>query len=236
MSAEAPGFLPERLRPQTARRRPRRGLAMLTVVPFMLLALPQWRITEVDVDGCSKLPPAAVQSLHELVGEPTLDLDLDAVRDQVRVWPGVGSVQVELELPGTLRVRTEEEPAHGSLRIGRGWHGVALDGELAGTLEIAMAPVLEGFESATERGRALAAARRVAAASGAPVLSVDKVTPADFRVVLVGAGEEKEKTVHVTPQGTVAELAWCAALARGEVPQRWADLRWSDRMVVGSNR
>ena len=236
MSAEAPGFLPERLRPQTVRRRPRRRLAMLTVVPFMLLALPQWRITEVDVDGCSKLPPAAVRSLHELVGEPTLDLDLDAVRDQVRVWPGVGSVQVELELPGTLHVRTEEQAAYGSLRIGRGWHGIALDGELTGTLEIAMAPVLEGFDSSTERGRALSAARRLAAASGAQVLSVCKVTPADYRVHLVGAGDAMEKTVHITPQGTVAELAWCAALARGEVPQRWADLRWSDRMVVGSNR
>jgi cell division septal protein FtsQ len=227
-------FLPDRLRPQVARRRPRRGLALLSVVPVMLLALPQWRVEEVRVDGCSKLPPAAVRSLHELVGEPALDLDLESVRDRVQVWPGVGQVQVELKLPGTVIVRAEEEPAHGSVRIGRSWHGVAIDGGLTGVVEIQLLPILKDFETAVERGRALTVARRLQAASGLRVQSIQKVTPADYQVVLAGGEESNDKVIHIRPQGTVAELAWCAAVARGGVSQSWADLRWSDRMVVGS--
>jgi hypothetical protein len=205
----------------------------LSVVPVMLLALPQWRIRHVEVDACSSLPASTIQSLRELAGQPTLDVDLEAIRHRVEVWPGVGEVQVELRLPGTLIVRAGAEPPRGSVRIGRNWHGVDSTGGLTGATEIAVPPVLEGFSSRSDRRRALIVAKRLTTASGAGVASIRRVTPADYRVVLTPPGLEGEMTVHVVPRGTVAESAWCAALARGEVNQRWADLRWADRMVIG---
>ena len=94
MNADVPRFLPERLRPPTTGRKRRRGFALLTVVPIMLLALPRWQVTEVRVEGCPKLPAASVHSLYELVGQPAMGLDLEAVRDRVEIWPGVGEVEV----------------------------------------------------------------------------------------------------------------------------------------------
>ena len=35
------------------------------------------------------------------------------------------------------------------------------------------------------------------------------------------------------PQGTDAENAWCAAVAKGSLNQTWADLRLTDRIVLG---
>jgi hypothetical protein len=91
-----------------------------------------------------------------------------------------------------------------------------------------------GFDTAAGRGRALTLVRRIEAASSASVASVERVTPNDLRLVLRRTGETDEVVIHVRPRGSVAELAWCAAVARGDAVQRWADLRWDDRMVVGS--
>ena len=157
MNAEVPRFLPERLRPPTTGRKRRRGFALLTVVPVMLLALPRWQVTEVRVEGCPKLPTASVHSLHELVGQPAMGLDLEAVRDRVEIWPGVGEVEVELELPGTVHVRAAASVSRGSLRVGRSWHGVAADGSLTGLVDFALPPVLAGF---TFRFRTEQGARR----------------------------------------------------------------------------
>lgn len=227
-------FLPDRLRPQTVRRRSRRGLALLTVVPVMLLSLPQWRVQEVRVDGCSKLPASEIRSLEELAGAPALDVDLQAIRDRVGVWPGIGEVKVELELPATIIVSAVEEPALGSVRIGRSWHGVGRDGQLTGVVGIALPPVLKGFDTVAARSMALTAARRVESASSSEVLSVQRVTPADYRMELARGTDAEATVIHVRPSATVAELAWCAAVADGRDAQRWADLRWDDRMVVGS--
>ena len=91
----------------------------LTVVPVILLAFPRWQVQDVQVDGCPKLPASTVNSLHELVGQPALGLDVTAIRDAVEVWPGVGEVAVELELPGTVRVRAKSTPIFESVRVGR---------------------------------------------------------------------------------------------------------------------
>ncbi len=234
MHGAPPGFLPDRLRPQTSRRRSRRGLALLSVVPVMLLSLPQWRVEEVRIDGCSRLPESEVRSLQELVGEPALDLDLTAIRSRIQGWPGIGDVQVALELPGTIVVSAVDEIAVASIRVGRSWHGIGNRGELIGVVGVPLRPVLEGFDAAVDRRRALAALRRIEAASPAEVMSVERVAPADYRVSLLRRGDDRGMVIHVRPGGTVAEMAWCAAIARGEAPQRWADLRWDDRMVVGS--
>jgi hypothetical protein len=233
MSAEGPRFLPDRLRPPTTVRKRRRGFALLTVVPVMLLALPRWQIDHVLVEDCPKLPAAAVHSLHDLVGQPALGLDLEAVRDRVEIWPGVGQVEVELELPGTVRVSAAAAVSAGSLRIGHSWHGVAEDGSLTGTIEIALPPVLTGFDDQIERSEGIATAERIEAATGGRVQEVRRVTPADYRLRLQPSDGGPERVIHVTPQGTAAETAWCVALADGSLRQSWADLRWADRIVIG---
>jgi cell division septal protein FtsQ len=235
MNAEAPRFLPERLRPPTTGRKRRKGYVLLTFVPVLLMALPQWQVAEVRVEGCPKLPATAVRSLHELVGQPALGLDLAAVRDRVEIWPGVGTVEVELELPGIVHVRAVGAESHGSLRVGNSWHGVAADGSLAGALDIALPPVLQSFTGAAERSRGLTVAERLKAATGFQVQEIRRITPSDYRLRLQPV-DGSEIVVHVAPQETAAESAWCAAIAGGSVDQRWADLRWTDRIVVGSGK
>ena len=233
MSADVPRFLPERLRPPTTARKRRRGYALLTVVPVMLLALPQWQVREVVVDECPKLPAAAVHSLHELVGQPTLGLDLEIVRDRVEIWPGVGEVDVELELPGTVRVRANAAVSRGSLKVGRSWHGVAADGSLIGAVDIALPPVLESFVDAESRKVGLDVVNRLERGTGGRVMEIRRITPIDFRLRLQLPGDGPEMVVHVVPEGTGAEEAWCAAVAQGSMNQPWVDLRWVDRIVIG---
>jgi hypothetical protein len=233
MNAGLPSFLPQRLRPPVTGRRSRRGFALLTVVPVMLLVLPGWHVREVDVEGCPKLPAVTVHSLHELVGQPTLGLNLETVRDQVEVWPGVGEVEVDFELPGTLRIRAEAAASIGSVRIGRGWHGVSADGTLTGSVGLALPPVLESFIGDHDRAKGIAVARRLEEAVGGQVIEVRRVTPIDYRVRLQPAGADRETIIHVLPQGSSAENAWSAAVAAGTIELRWADLRWTDRIVIG---
>jgi cell division septal protein FtsQ len=200
----------------------------------MLLAVPQWRIREVKVDGCPELPPAAQRSLHELVGQPAIGLDLAEIRDRVEVWPGVGEVAIELQLPGTVLVRAEAASVHGSVRVGRGWHGVDGDGGLTGAVDGPQYPVLEGFGGRpVDRKRGLDAARRIAEATRGEVMKISRVTPADYRALLAPRTGDAELVVHVHPEGTAAERTWCAAFAEGLLAERWVDLRWSDRMVLG---
>ena len=236
MSVDAPRFLPERLRPPVAGRRSRRGFVLLTMVPVMLLVLPRWRIEEVRVDDCPRLPAVAVDSLRELVGQPAFGLDLEAIRDRVDVWPGVGEVEVELELPATIVVRAGEVQPRGCVRVGSSWHGVDADGQFVGVVEAPVPPVLEGFVGEKDRGRGLSSARRIESATGGRVIGIRRITPADYRLLLVPADGREDTVVHVRPQGTTSEAAWCAALAAGSVPQTWADVRRPDRMVIGEIR
>ncbi len=233
MSVDAPRFLPERLRPPVAGRRSRRGFVLLTMVPVMLLFLPRWRIEEVRLDDCPRLPAVAVDSLRELVGQPAFGLDLEAVRDRVNVWPGVGEVEVELELPATIVVRAAAVQPQGCVRVGRNWHGVGADGRYVGVVEVPVPPLLEGFVSEKDRGRGLSSARRIESATGGRVVGVRRITPADYRLLLVPVGSHEGIVVHLHPQGTRSEAAWSAALVAGSVPQTWADLRRPDRMVLG---
>jgi hypothetical protein len=233
MNAEVPRFLPERLRPPTNGRKRRRGYALLTVVPIMLLALPRWQVTEVLIEGCPKLPAASVHSLHELVGQPALGLDLGAVRDRVEIWPGVGEVEVELELPGTVHVRAAAAVSQGSVRVGRSWHGVAANGSLTGRIDFALPPVLAGFTGDLGRSKGLAVASRLEEATGGQVREIRRVTPSDYRLQVQPADGGPEITIHVLPQVTDAERAFCAAVTAGSLTQTWADLRWTDRIVLG---
>jgi hypothetical protein len=236
MTTETHHFLPERLRPRVSGRRSRRGYALLTIVPVMLLALPQWRVTEVEIDPCPMLPASAVESMHELVGQPAFAVDLEEIRDRMKIWPGVGGVQVEFELPGRISIHAEAAETCGSVRVGRSWHGVNADGGLTGTVAVAVPPLLEGFVGDVDRSHGLAVAVRLEEAAGGEVRSVRRVTPTDYRVLFVPHEGHEATVVFVRPQATVAEKAWCAAVATHSVTHPWVDLRHSDRMVFGGGR
>jgi hypothetical protein len=233
VNGDAPRFLPDRLRPQTPGRRSRRGLVVLSVVPFMLLAVPMWRVEHVRVDGCPRLPQAAVASLQELVGQPAIGLDVSAIKERIEVWPGVGEVRVDFLLPGTVSVSAATAPTLGSVRVGRNWHGVGTDGGFTGRLQAPVEPVLEGFAAAVDRRRGLEAAHRVADATGATVTTVQRITPGDYRVELVATDGSTATVIHVSSAGTAAETSWCTGFADGTITRPWADLRWADRIVVG---
>jgi hypothetical protein len=233
VNGDAPRFLPDRLRPQTPRRHSRRGLVVLSVVPFMLLAVPLWRVEHVRVDECPSLPRAAVASLQELVGQPAIGLDVCAIKERIEVWPGVGEVRVDFLLPGTVSVHAATAPALGSVRVGRNWHGVGADGAFTGRLQEPIRPTLVGFSAAVDRSLGLEAAHRVENATGAWVTTVRRITPSDYRLELAASDGVTAAVIHVSPSGTAAEASWCTAFAGGTVAQPWADLRWADRIVVG---
>jgi hypothetical protein len=94
-------------------------------------------------------------------------------------------------------------------------------------------PVLSGFSSDLERSRGLAVANRLQTTTGGQVTEVRRVTPSDFRLQLRLSDGAPDIVVHVVPDGTDAETAWCAAVADGSLTQTWADLRWKDRIVIG---
>jgi hypothetical protein len=123
--------------------------------------------------------------------------------------------------------------SRGSLRVGHSWHGVAADGSLTGIVEIALPPVLAGFTSDIERSKGLAVASRLEAATGGQVMEIRRITPSDYRLRLQPSGGGPERVVHVVPQGSDAEKAWCAAVADGSLKQTGADLRSTDRIVIG---
>jgi len=227
-----PMFLPDRLRPALPRRRPRRLLALVAAIPGCLLLLPLWRVQTVDVTGCGELPVSLERSLRQLEGTSLLTLDLDRVREQVEAWPGVASVEVRLELPGTLHVTVRQATARASVPVGAGWHGVDDAGRLTGALAQPLPLSLERFPPSPEELRqGLAVADRIGRACLARVRTVRRITPSDFAVALERAGTEL--VIHVRPQPTVGERLWCEHAASGQLAWRWADLRWDSRLVLG---
>lgn len=229
-----PAFLPERLRPNAQRRRSRRSLVLVALLPATLALTPWWRVQAIDLGGCAELPPEVTASLQQLVGRPALTVSPQRVRRQLEQWPEVATVEVRLELPGTLRVAATRKEAHGSIAAGKGWHAVTSDGELAGVLDQRIEPVLDGVRCRpAELRRAIAVAERCAGATGGRVEAVREITPSDFELKLWPAGDEPPVVLHLRPEPTAGERYWLERIARGEARAPWADLRWDDRVVLG---
>jgi hypothetical protein len=243
MTVGGRSFLPDSLRPQPrAAPRSRRGprlrvaLAVLVLAGALWLA-GTWRVDAVSLQTCAGLPASAAEDLRALRGEWVPAVDLHWVRRQVERWPGVGAVDVELRLPGTLVVRATDEGVCASFPVASGWRAVACDGSPGRRIERPRAPVLLGFGgSASELRRGLAVGRRLAGAAGERVARVRRVTPTDFEVALAGSPDGRGPAVlRVLPDGSPGEAWWLRERAAGRAP-RWADLRFTDRVVVGGGR
>jgi len=172
--------------------------------------------------------------MEALVGRSALAVNPRWVRRQLEVWPAVADVEVQLELPGTLRVTATPATALGSVAIGHGWHAVTSEGMVGGILENPVEPVLVGFpHRAIELRRGLGIAGRIAEASGMRVEAVRTITPADYQLRLRLPKSDRQVVVHVALEATAGEGYWCDRVSGGEQPPPWADLRWDDRVVVG---
>ena len=226
-------FLPDRFRPRPPRRRSRRPWLMLLALAALPITIPWWRVQAIEVHGFPGLPAPVTRSLQDLVGGFPLLVDPQWVRQQVEVWPVVESVDVRLQLPGTLAVSATRVLPEGCLQVGRGWQAVAADGSLAGPLVAPHPPVLTGFSPRThDLRRALEVARRLASASGGVTELVRFITPTDFEVEVRLAGGSTA-IVHVQPSETAGERFWCERILEGDSTMLWADLRWDDRVIVG---
>jgi hypothetical protein len=226
-------FLPDRFRPRAPHRRSRlRYLPPALLVTVGLLLLPAWTVRSVEVDGDEVVPASVKDGLEGLVGHMVPLLELDWLHRVAAAWPAAAEVRVSLELPGTVKVRIFAEPVRGTTQVGRGWHAVAADGNLAGPIDGPRQPELVGFRRPSDRRLAFSVARRLANGSGAEVVKVRQVTPADYRVDLNFEDGAATASIHVTPQGTAAEQAWCELVTAGRLAADWADLRWPHRMVL----
>ena len=107
-----------------------------------------------------------------------------------------------------------------------------MDGRLAGALSRPLEPEFIGFRRPSDRRLAFSVARRIAEASGGKVMAVQQVTPADLMVGLWFEEPGRLTTIHVIPEGTAAEAAWCEQVMTEGVMVEWADLRWPHRMVL----
>lgn len=228
-------FLPDRFRPRATYRRPRRRVYLpVAVVLLALLLAPLWTVRSVEIRGGDVVPEAVTASLESLVGHLIPPLELEWLHQVAASWPVASEVRVHLELPGTVVVEIFPETARGSVPVGSGWHAVTADGRLAGTLDQPREPQLIGFRRRSDRRTAFAVAKRMAGASGADVVAVEQVTPADYKVGLRFKKDGGSTTAHVMPEGTTAERAWCEQAKNGGAMFDWVDLRWPHRMVLRS--
>ena len=226
-------FLPDRFRPRTPRRRSHRRYFLPAVaLTILLLVAPMWKVQSVKVYGGDVVPDSVTVSLEGLVGHMVPLLGLDWLRQIAATWPAASEVRVHLELPGTVVVEIFPETPRGSIPVGTGWHAVAKDGRLAGPLGEPLPPELIGFRHPSDRRLAFSVARRIAEASGGEVMAVHQVTPADLVVGLWFEEPDRLTTIHVIPEGTAAEAAWCEQVMNEGVMVEWADLRWPHRMVL----
>ncbi len=238
MTVASHTFLPDSLRPQPkAEPRSRRGFR-IRLVPGP--GSPRRRRLDrslvarqdVSVQTCAGIPASVAIDLEGLRGHWVPAVDLGWVRRHVEQWPGVGTVDVELQLPGKLVVRAVAEEVCGSVPVGLGWRAVSCDGRPSRRLDRPQAPVFRGFGAdEVQLRRALAVGRRFGGAGEGDVLSVRRVTPVDYEVRL-GPQAGEPVTVRVLPGGSLAETWWKQKWAGGRAPL-WADLRFDDRVVVG---
>jgi len=215
-------FLPDRFRPRAPRRRSRRRVVLpLALVAAGLLVLPMWTVQSVEVNGGEVVPESVTASLDGLVGHMVPLLELDWLHQVAATWPAVSEVRVSLDLPGSVVVEIFPAPCRGSVSIGAGWHAVTADGRLAGAIDGPRSPQLVGFRRSSDRRTAFAVARRLTEGSGGRVTSIQMVTPGDYRVELEFGGPDRATTVHVNPEGTDAEKAWCDLVRDGRSAITW---------------
>jgi cell division protein FtsQ len=113
----------------------RRLVALLTVLSVVALAYcvfftPLLGVRQVDVRGNGALTGDEVRAVAAIeAGSPLVRLDLQEIHDRVAGIPRVAAVEVERQLPGTVRLLLTERAPVGSVKLPDGFHLVDSTGK-----------------------------------------------------------------------------------------------------------
>lgn len=107
-------------------------LTLLTVVGliYCVLFTPLLGVHRVDVRGSVVLTEDEVRATAAIEpGSPLVRLDLRGIHDRVAAMPRVAAVEVERQLPGTVRLLISERVPVGSVKLPDGFHLVDATGK-----------------------------------------------------------------------------------------------------------
>ncbi|MFD9699588.1 cell division protein FtsQ/DivIB [Lentzea sp. NPDC059081] len=129
-------------RPKSAEHRARRRvilrrrlvalLTLLSVVglTYCVFFTPLLGVSQVDVRGSVALTEDEVRKAAAITpGSPLVRLDLDGIHDRVAALPRVSAVEVERQLPNTVRLLITERVPVGSVKLPDGFHLVDSTGK-----------------------------------------------------------------------------------------------------------
>lgn len=113
----------------------RRLVALLTLLSVVALVYcvfftPLLGVRQVDVRGNAVLTEDEVRNVAAIAsGSPLARLDLEGIHDRVAGIPRVAAVEVERQLPGTVRLLVTERVPVGSVKLPDGFHLVDSTGK-----------------------------------------------------------------------------------------------------------
>jgi cell division protein FtsQ len=129
-------------RPKSAEYRARRRIILrrrLVAVLTLLTALgltygvfftPLLGVRNVDVHGSLVLTDDEIRSAAAIEpGSPLVRLDLRGIRERVAAMPRIATIEVERQLPGTVRLLITERVPVGSVKLSDGFHLVDATGK-----------------------------------------------------------------------------------------------------------
>ncbi|MGZ3143147.1 cell division protein FtsQ/DivIB [Lentzea chajnantorensis] len=175
----------------------RRLVALATVLGLIGLTYgvfftPLLGVRNVDVHGAVVLTDDEVRAAAAIEsGAPLVRLDLQAIRERVAAVPRIAAIEVERQLPGTVRLLVTERVPVGSVKLSDGYHLVDSTGKDYATMP-APAPGVPDLVLATPSAvdpatrAAVGVVNELPAALRAEVLQVSATTGADVKLVLSG--------------------------------------------------
>jgi cell division protein FtsQ len=195
---------PANRRPKSAEYRARRRVilrrrlvALLSLLSVLALAYcvfftPLLGVRQVDVRGNVALTEDEVRAVAAIEsGSPLVRLDLQEIHDRVAGIPRVAAVEVERQLPGTVRLLITERAPVGSVKLPDGFHLVDSTGKDFAVLPAA-APGVPELVLTLPSSSDPATRAVVGVVNGLPeklrpeVVSVAATTGADVRLTLTG--------------------------------------------------
>ncbi|MFS8103019.1 FtsQ-type POTRA domain-containing protein [Lentzea alba] len=189
----------------------RRLVAVLTLLSvvgltYSVFFTPLLGVRNVDVHGAVVLTDDEVRTAAAIApGSPLVRLDLRGIRERVAAVPRVATIEVERQLPGTVRLLITERVPVGSVKLPDGYHLIDSTGKDYATLPTA-APgvpelVLAAPSSADPATRAVVGVVNELPEKLRPeVLQVSATSGADVKLTLTGDRVVKWGSSDDTPR------------------------------------
>lgn len=189
----------------------RRLVALLTLLSVVALTYcvfftPLLGVHQVDVRGAAVLTDDEIRGVAAVEpGSPLVRLDLQGIHDRVAAMPRVAAVEVERQLPGTVRLLITERVPVGSVKLSDGFHLVDSTGKDYAVLPAA-APGVPELVLATPSPADPATRAAVGVVNELPeklrpeVVSVAATSGADVKLTLSGNRVAKWGSSEDTPR------------------------------------